>query len=47
MTVSDTIKVFKWLLHPTEDLNITEEEYDTFITYYITSVTDWPRILLG
>lgn len=41
MTVSDTIKVFCGVQDPTEDLNITEEEYDTLITYYIASVTDW------
>lgn len=41
MTVSDTIKVFCGVQDPTEDLNITEEEFDTLITYYIASVTDW------
>ncbi len=47
MTVADTIKLFDGIKDPTEDLNLTEEQYDTLITYYIEAVTDWFTYYLG
>lgn len=41
MTVSDTIKQIDGIQDPTEDLNLTSEEYDALIDNYILAVTDW------
>lgn len=47
MDLEDTIKLFSGIQDPTQDLKLTEEQFDELITYYITSVTEWFTMYLN